>query len=350
MPSTNEPRTITTREGPISVEVEIIESARRRRQVPIVDVQVNILPGHVKNPEILFEHAFRESYAAATNFMHVPPHPNTDTVRMVLFHPGLTNHGNVWSSATYAIGNDSALREILKDWEDAMQSGEEVDLSTGSLRMQFQYVLSQSTPPPPNRVGGTKRTYHDRQTKMWNRVNIEEVFIKDKTLLQIPPTEQQLCFIMAFISSQCRYFKVDRGMVTDVMESGCDYRGQWITNKEPHILLPCPIDLFDDLRQHLPCLLCDQQIMLFNTYAFPKELNMTVKQHDLWIQVCLYIHEYVEEQLHHPVNKTDLKEIVEAYSRLFGVLIHIRRLELQGNRYDYFLLNLIQHIQNDILL
>ena len=82
MPITNAPRNIATDGGNISVETEIIDSQRRGRQIPIVDVRVTILPGNVKSPNILFKHALQDSYAAATSYLNLQPKPNTDTIRI----------------------------------------------------------------------------------------------------------------------------------------------------------------------------------------------------------------------------------------------------------------------------
>ena len=57
MPNTNAPRIFATASGDVSVETEIIDSQRRQRQIPIVDVRVTILPGQVKSPNILFKFA-----------------------------------------------------------------------------------------------------------------------------------------------------------------------------------------------------------------------------------------------------------------------------------------------------
>ena len=96
MPSTNAPRVIPTSAGNISLETEIIDRSRRRRQIPIVEVRVTILPGTVKAPNILFEHALQESYAAATNYLNVQPHTATDTVRMLIKHNDLISHNHMW--------------------------------------------------------------------------------------------------------------------------------------------------------------------------------------------------------------------------------------------------------------
>ena len=74
MPNTNAPPIIATTAGNVSLEAEIIDRQRRRRQIPIVDVRVTILPGTVKDPKNLFRLALQEGYAAATNYLNVQPH------------------------------------------------------------------------------------------------------------------------------------------------------------------------------------------------------------------------------------------------------------------------------------
>jgi hypothetical protein len=41
---------------------------------------------------------------------------------------------------------------------------------------------------------------------MYNRIHLRDIFDKDQTILDIPHTIEKVCFPMAFISSQCRYF------------------------------------------------------------------------------------------------------------------------------------------------
>ena len=62
----------------------------------------------------------------------------------------------MWSSSTHVIGNDEALHAILDEWSNAMQSGEEVDLSTGSIEFIFQYALTRGHTTAA-RVGGSRR-------------------------------------------------------------------------------------------------------------------------------------------------------------------------------------------------
>ena len=135
MPTTNAPRIFATASGNVSVETEIIDSQRRQRQIPIVNVRVTVLPGTVKSPNILFKFALEEGYAAATHFMGLPVKPETDTVRMLIKHNELQSHNHIWSSSTFVIGHGAALNEILQNWENAMQSGEEVDLSLSLIHI-----------------------------------------------------------------------------------------------------------------------------------------------------------------------------------------------------------------------
>jgi len=206
MPSTNAPRNIATTAGNITLETEIIDSQHRARQIPLVDVRVTILPGNVKSPEILFKHALQEGYAAATNFLNLPPMPNSDTVRMLIKHDDLISHNHMWSSSTNTIGNGAALNKLLEDWENAMQSGEEVDLSSGSIEFICQYILTREQEPANTRRVG-RRVYKERKDKMYNRITIQDIFNKDHTLLNIPDTLEKVCFPMAFISSQCRFLE-----------------------------------------------------------------------------------------------------------------------------------------------
>ena len=69
----NQPHNIRTHQGTFSLETDIVDSNRANREIPIVDVKASILPGPVKDPQVLFGSALRECYGLATRFMHVQP-------------------------------------------------------------------------------------------------------------------------------------------------------------------------------------------------------------------------------------------------------------------------------------
>ena len=184
----NQSHNVHTHQGNFSIELDIVDSNRGNRQIPIVDVKASILPGPVKDPQLLFGKSLRECYELATQFLRVPASPMTDTVRMILSHPGLTNHAHMWSSNTHYIGHNTCLANILTDWEAAMQSGEELDLSSEAFKLYFQFVLTNPHHPAPHRVGARRAiedTYEQTKKKMYNRSKLE---CKD------------ICFPMAFLS------------------------------------------------------------------------------------------------------------------------------------------------------
>jgi hypothetical protein len=74
--------------------------------------------------------------------MHVQPAPTTDTVRMILSHPGITKHARMWSSNTHYIRHNTALNNILTDWEAAVRSSEELNLASDSFILYFQLILT----------------------------------------------------------------------------------------------------------------------------------------------------------------------------------------------------------------
>ena len=145
----------------------------------------------------------------------------------------------MWSSATHVIGDVEALTSILNNWEDAMQSGEEIDLSSGSIEFIIQYVLTREHEPAANRVGarrGPNQLYHARKERMYNRISLDDIFEEDKTVLNIPHTIEKMCFPMSFLSSQCRYFEKNAsGTILEVMESGNEMKASFIKNKKPHL-------------------------------------------------------------------------------------------------------------------
>ena len=339
MPSTNAPRTIATSAGNISLETEIIDSQRRARQIPIVDVRVTILPGRVKSPDILFKHALQEGYAAATSYLNLQPKPDKDTIRILIKHDDLIAHNHMWSSSSYVIGQGAALNQILEEWENAMQSGEEIDLSSASIEFVCQYVLSREREPSNTRRVGARHctaTYIARKDKMYNRICLQDIFYKDHTLLDIPFTNEKVCFPMAFISSQCRLLEKDtNGDIINVIESGGEYHASYLKAKEANIFIPCPIELQPLLQQFLPCFYFENQICLFNCYRLDFK-NITPILLQVYIQLAQYIHHYVEMKLQRSVDMNELQDVCTAYTEAFQVVIHIRRMELQGERVQYY--------------
>jgi hypothetical protein len=75
---------------------------------------------------------------------------------MLLSHHGLASYVHMWSSNTHYIWHNTCLVNILTDWDAAMQSGEELDQSSESFTLYFQFVLTHPHHPAPHRVGARR--------------------------------------------------------------------------------------------------------------------------------------------------------------------------------------------------
>jgi hypothetical protein len=125
------------------------------------------------------------------------------------------------------------------------------------------------------------------------------------------------------------------GNIIDVFESGGEFRASYLKTKQTNIFIPCPIELQNQLEQQLPYFYFEFQICLFNCYRIDFA-KFTPAQLQLYIQLAQYIHHYVEIKLQRSVDMNDLEDVCTAYSQAFEVFIHIRRMELQGERVQYY--------------
>ena len=170
---------------------------------------------------------------------------------------------------------------------------------------------------------------------MYNRITIQDIFNKDHTLLNIPNTLEKVCFPMAFISSQCRLLEKDTvGKIINVVESEAECRASYLKTKQTNLFIPCPIEL-QQLEQLLPFFYFENQICVFNCYRIDFT-KFTPAQLQLYIQLAQYIHHYVISKLQRAVDMNDLHDVCTAYTEAFNVVIHIRRMELQGERVQYY--------------
>ena len=344
------PRLINTPHGTVSIETQIMggNNARTNNTVPIIDIRVTIEPGNVDDPEILFKLAIDNAYALARQQIAGPPSPE-DQVRLVVEHDGLTkNHGH-WSTKTYQV--QDCLKDIVDDWNLAMQSGESVNLTLGSFTVIAQFVLSK---PPDNnhanvRVGAG---YQDRKQKMWMRTDLNQCFINSNGLLYIPTTIEKLCFPMAFITAQCRILKknVITGAIIDIEETQPCELWNHLQPQNPnyfHIRL-ADTHLCTRLQEHLPQFIHNHHLVLFNPHkrkirgrgndvVFVKDQFATIGSLDLFVQIAKLVHEYVETAIGKLIDVNNLEEVAKAYCEVFQVHIHIRRFETQGNENQVFL-------------
>ena len=133
--------------------------------------------------------------------------------------------------------------------------GEEVDLSSGSIEFICQYVLTREQEPANTRRIGARHvtdTYQARKEKMYNRISIQDIFTKDRTLLNIPNTLETVCFPMSLLSSPCRFLEKDAtGKIINVIESGGEARSSYLKTKQTNLFIPCPLELQNQLDRDI---------------------------------------------------------------------------------------------------
>jgi len=123
--------------GGIAIETEVLKMTGRS-MIPVVQIRANILPGNVDAPEIIFGQAMQATYAQALQVAGRTMNDG-DMVQIQIHHDGVTGNGGYWGSSNDLV--ITMLDTLVEQWEQAMQSGDEVDLSQGALEMFFTYTL-----------------------------------------------------------------------------------------------------------------------------------------------------------------------------------------------------------------
>ena len=119
--------------------------------IPIVDIACDMLPGIVSDPEILFGVAIRRTYDEALRQYNLQRNPVTDMVQFTLESEALARtQNNYWASDRVLDVN--ALDDALQKWEEAIQSGGDMDLSDSTIQFRFQYTLNTPNIQPRHRV------------------------------------------------------------------------------------------------------------------------------------------------------------------------------------------------------
>ena len=174
--------------GNIAIETEITRETRG--QIPIVCVRASILPGGVNDPERIFEEAMRDSYAAALQNAALQA-SDEDTVQLQVHHDGITANGGWWGSQNLPIGN--ALPDFVESWNNAMQSGDYVDLSQGALEILFTFTFYGRGPPAAGlqRMGAKHvrdrdfDRYHQAQKKIYSKSIFSDMYTHNRSLRKV---------------------------------------------------------------------------------------------------------------------------------------------------------------------
>jgi len=148
--------------GQFAIETEVLKMTGRS-MIPVVQMRANILPGAIDNPEVLFSQGIQATYAQALRVTGRPMNPE-DTVQIQIHHAGITGNGGYWGSTNEPV--QTVLQTLVGQWEAAMQSGEEVDLSQGALEMILTYTLMGAGAIVDNRMDGAAGPFGGGRMRM----------------------------------------------------------------------------------------------------------------------------------------------------------------------------------------
>ena len=85
------------------IGVEVLNLAENdRNNIPIFEIRVGILPGHVDNPRVIFGNALKLAYTALLQHTHQAPDAD-DMVQVQLQHPDLKSNGGFFHSENLVI-------------------------------------------------------------------------------------------------------------------------------------------------------------------------------------------------------------------------------------------------------
>ena len=337
------PFNVATAQGHLSIQIQEDGRDVHDREIPIINVRCAMLAGTVNDPAILIRESFKRAQRFAIAALHINNNnARRSTVRMSIEARGM--HATDWGSPTILIRTtNQTVQDLVAAWESYLISEPDVNLANGALTIYYQFVfdLHHSLPGVRELVGGAAGRYQAVKARMWCPISKLDYYVNGKGLLEIPITDSKLCFVMAFLTCQCRQLiKNESGVIYSIIESVGTEKGEDI-HSFPNQLILCEDDnLAEKLLQYLPQYInSDDQIVLFNPFKYHLNRSTSIKvwldtpqKLNTFILLAKYIHQYVENQLQHQVTFTNLEEVAQAYADVFQVYIHIRRFQLRAQQ------------------
>lgn len=241
------------------------------------------------------------------------------------------------------------MDRIVERWEMLQQSGADLQLDQQAWNFRF-YITLPNYRPPANR--NAQRVGVMTKKTMYVRSIYNEWYTHTNALKRVPDTAEELCWPMAFLGCEVRRLNLseDKRKVIDVCESKGEFMFSPLLQLPANTLyhhIPIPEDqqeLGENIARHCAHFvqkINDQwHLVIFNPYKISKQrVNnryeyyldeaQTMGQLDMWIAAAKIIHTYVELEVEKPVNVHHFGECGEAYAKVFGVFIHILRVECQ---------------------
>eukprot|EP01040_Poterioochromonas_malhamensis_P011996 gene11996-13099_t len=354
--------------GNVAVEGQITQILRG--SVGVVQIRVQMIAGNVTDPLTLFGQAFEMSYAQALQ-ADGKQVSNQDSMQVTLKHDGIRANGGWWGTPDMPIvGEPGALEEWVARWSEAMQSGEEVDLSQGAIEFVFTYTLMGTSTSSPIQKGmrmGARSagSYQRNKKRMYVRSVHSQMYTQSLALRKVPMTEDEWCFPMAFLFAQCRRMVLndeateiigvleteglqrvdserlqrlpyrvidvsDRRTPATYYQSETKYKmiSRVMKSAIPVRNINENFEYGPDGKRKFPVILFNP-LKTFVTVDGKREYKLEEwnSEQDIlqWKSLAEMVHAHVELQLQHPVDRNDFYSCCQAYATVFQVHIHIFR-------------------------
>jgi len=289
-------------------------------------------------------------------------------VSLEITHDSFQSVNHHWYSMNHEYPN--AYENIMNQWDIHNQSNKDSNLR-GQSQWIFQFILDIHKKGARHhiyrrRVGGKNSierdtSYQERKKRMFTPYKQEMIYTMSY-ITQIPTSNENLCFPMAFLMSQCRAIQLqphvevresDPVQITSDGIKGINKRwkkrfhlenGKCTTFQDPtgvedslgcHYIIPLKPFEYTKLKAELPHYVYKDHLVLFNCHKI--ESPQTDSFWGSYYFAAKVVHDYVEEQLGHTVDYNDLDSVAKAYALVFKVTIHLRRVEItKQTRTDVF--------------
>lgn len=361
----NEPFIVQENGGNIAIESQVSRTTSGGG-IPVVQIITTLEPGNIDDETILFGEGLKYAYAQALSVAHTEQNQD-DSVTITVQHLGITGNGGYWGGQNVFV--TEALQDTVARWQQAMQSGEEINLAQGGpLTMIFTFTLmgkyEAAFQPPRAQMGARadQRNQRERRDQSKKRMYLRNVYSqmyeRGLALRKVPFTEEGLCFPMAFLFCQCRRHVMhpEEDRIIDVLETTShaeSFRIEKIQGKPYHTIpLVNQAHQLYFLRYFKQIVTSNSQhLVLFNPYKteqpraeydWEEGKRYVVDEADTesklraWILAARLIHQYVEEQSHQWVDYHDVETCCQAYANVFQVHIHILRVATQMQQTHLF--------------
>ena len=230
-------------------------------------------------------------------------------------------------SATEGVDiSNSTLRSNISKFQ--IQNGELVPM--GNQWSDAQRLRYNEAKRAKRQINGI---YDECRRKIFHHSSLDKFYKHSKAVLHVPNTwDEGFCIAMAFMKSECRFYKRDGS----------------VSESEPHEFQPeegryaiCPIlPAFEHLMDQDCDFITGDQIILFNPYKYPSDEPDEFLKYaympppniiQKWYQAAQNMHMYVCQEIGMELDPNS-EATMQAYCEVFGVYLAVYNIETKVKR------------------